>query len=421
MVEKSEKAIANILKETALFQQRIVNGFEHLLEVKDIDVASTPKELVFQQDKVQLFHYRPEKTSCGISVVVVYALVNRQYMMDLQEDRSLIRNLLKEGVDLYVVDWGYPSKPDKYLTMEDYILGYMDECVNFVSRRNGSHQVNLMGICQGGTMATIYASLFPEKIRNLVLMVAPIDFHTEDGLLNIWAKAMDVDLMVDVMGNIPGDFMNLGFLWLKPFQLLLDKYVGLLDNADDDQVIKNFLRMERWIFDSPDQAGEMFRKFVKDLYQENKLVKGQFELGGRRVNLKNLTMPVLNIYGEQDHLVPPSCSTPLKKLAGSKDVTNLNYPVGHIGMYVSGKTQRELAPTVAQWLGERCSGYRPIAEEKRGAEQKRPAEAAETGQCTMESAQPQRPAIASGASGETPVVEPKKKKPSSRRAKIENS
>jgi polyhydroxyalkanoate synthase len=349
-------------------------------------------------------------------VVVFYALVNRQYMMDLLEDRSLIRNLLREGVDLYVVDWGYPSKPDKYLTMEDYILGYMNECVDFVSQRNGLSQVNLMGICQGGTMAAIYASVFPEKIRNLILMVAPIDFHTKDGLLNVWAKAMNVDLMVDVMGNIPGDFMNLGFLWLKPFQLLLDKYVGLLDNLDDDQVIKNFLRMERWIFDSPDQAGEMFRKFVKDLYQENRLAKGTLELGGKAVSLKNLTMPVLNIFGEQDHLVPPSCSKPLKDLAGSNDVTNLNYPVGHIGMYVSGKTQRELAPTVANWLLARCRSHSGIsALRPRRKMQVQPLESA--GQCRLDETPRQAPVAIDGSNGGLKPVELKRKRPSIRRTK----
>jgi len=350
-----EKNLANLYKELALVQQRLSKGVQNLMEVKEVDTATTPKELVYKEDKVQLFHYQPEKASCPLPVLVVYALVNRQYMMDLQENRSLLRNLMREGVDLYVVDWGYPSKPDKFITMEDYIYGYMDNCINFVRRATKHDKINLMGICQGGTFSAIYASLFPQKLQNLILMVAPVDFHTRDGLLNVWAQAMDIDLMVDVMGNIPGGFMNLGFLWLKPFQLILDKYVGLLDNIEDENVVKNFLRMEKWIFDSPDQAGEAFRKFVKDLYRDNKLIKGEFELAGKKIDLKNITMPVLNIFGEQDHLVPPACSKPLKDHVGTRDVTNLNYPVGHIGMYVSSKTQRDLAPSVAKWLNERCA------------------------------------------------------------------
>jgi len=348
-----EKNLANFFKEMANFQEKLMKGMQNLTRVEDIDTATTAKELVYKEDKVQLFHYQPEQVKYPIPVMVVYALVNRQYMMDLQEDRSLFKNLLREGMDLYVIDWGYPSKPDKFTTMEDYIYGYMDNCVDFLRKKTGRKKINLLGVCQGGTFSAIYASLFPQKIQNLILMVAPVDFDTRDGLLNVWAKAMDVDLMVDVMGNIPGDFMNLGFLWLKPFQLILDKYVGLLDNIGDENVVRNFLRMEKWIFDSPDQAGEAFRKFVKELYRDNKLMKGEFYLGKRKIDLKNIKMPVLNIYGEQDHLVPPSCSRPFKNLVGTKDITDLNYPVGHIGMYVSGKTQRDLAPSVAKWLSER--------------------------------------------------------------------
>ena len=186
-------------------------------------------------------------------------------------------------------------------------------------------------------------------------MVAPIDLDTQDGLLQVWSKSFDVDLMVDTIGNVPGEFLNLGFLWLKPFQLVIDKYVGLIDRLDDPATVKYFLRMEKWIYDSPDQAGEAFRKFVKDLFQKNLLCKGEFTLGGRKVDLKNITMPVLNLFGEQDHLVPPYCSKPLAELVGTKDVTTIEYPVGHIGMYVSSKAQKEMPPTVANWLKDRSS------------------------------------------------------------------
>jgi polyhydroxyalkanoate synthase len=189
-------------------------------------------------------------------------------------------------------------------------------------------------------------------------MVAPIDFDTKDGLLNVWAQDMDIDQMVDVLGNIPGDFMNLGFLMLKPFQLIIDKYVGFTETMDRPASVENFLRMERWIFDSPDQAGETIRKFINDLYKDNKLVKGTFELGGRTVDLGRITMPVLNIYGEKDHLVPPACSIPLNDLVGSKDTERLAFDLGHIGLYVSSRSQKELGPSIIRWLGDRDGARR---------------------------------------------------------------
>jgi polyhydroxyalkanoate synthase len=160
--------------------------------------------------------------------------------------------------------------------------------------------------------------------------------------------------MVDALGNIPGDFMNFGYLMLKPFQLNVEKYIGMADILDDEAKLINFLRMEKWIFDSPDQAGETFRQFLKDFYQENKLIKGEVELAGTRVNLKNIHMPVLNLYAEKDHLVPPASSKALEKYVGTEDYTVVSFPVGHIGMYVSGKVQKDLPPTIAKWLKERA-------------------------------------------------------------------
>lgn len=351
-----ENTLGAMLKEVARIQEKLLKGYETLSNIKDVESGVTPGELVYKEDKVKLFHYKPQvKDVCPIPLVVVYALVNRQYMMDIEEGLSLFRKLLNKGIELYVIDWGYPTKIDRYVTMEDHILGYLNNCVDFVRNRSGNEKINLLGICQGGTFSIIYAALFPEKLKNLALMVAPVDFRSARGLLMSWVPLLNPDLMVDVLGNIPGEFLNLGFLWLKPFQLIIDKYVGLTERLDNPSALKSFLRMEKWIFDSPDQAGETFRKYVKELFQENQLVKGEFTLGGRKVELKKITMPVLNMFGEQDHLVPPECSKALGDFVGSKDVTTIAYPVGHIGMYVSSKAQKEMAPALAQWLLDRAA------------------------------------------------------------------
>jgi polyhydroxyalkanoate synthase len=156
--------------------------------------------------------------------------------------------------------------------------------------------------------------------------------------------------MVDTLGNIPGDFLNFQFLMLKPFQLGVKKYIDFLDITDCEDKLVNFLRMEKWIFDSPDQAGEAYRQFMKDFYQGNKLIKGQIEIGEKRVDLGNISIPILNIYAEQDHLVPPASSLALEKYIASVDYTVRSFPVGHIGMYVSSKVQRDLPPTIVDWL-----------------------------------------------------------------------
>jgi polyhydroxyalkanoate synthase len=327
----------------------------------DIQIGPTPKVAVYSEDNLILYRYTPSvKQPFKIPVLIVYALVNRPYMVDLQENRSLVRNLLSEGMDVYLIDWGYPQKGDRWLTIDDHVNGYIGNCVDFIREQHNLDAINILSICQGGTLSLCYTSLHPEKVKNLITMVAPVDFHTCDGMLNLWSgcthgpDSMDVDAMVDALGNIPGDFMNFGYLMLKPFQLNVEKYLGLSDILDDEAKLINFLRMEKWIFDSPDQAGETFRQFLKDFYQANKLIQGEVELGGQQVNLKNITMPVLNLYAEQDHLVPPASSIALKDYIGTEDYTVRSFPVGHIGMYVSGKVQKDLPPTIANWLRERA-------------------------------------------------------------------
>ena len=114
-------------------------------------IATTPKDAVWRQDKVTLYRYRPvTEQKVKTPVLIAYGLVGRYTMADLQEDRSLVRNLLNLGVDLYVVDWGNPSRADRWLTLDDYINGYLGECVEVIRERHGIDSVNLLGICEGG-------------------------------------------------------------------------------------------------------------------------------------------------------------------------------------------------------------------------------------------------------------------------------
>ena len=359
----------SLIKEFGDFNAKFIKGVSALTEIDEIDVGTAAKELIYEEDKLKLFRYsRNEPSTCRIPVLVVYALVNRQYMLDLQPDRSMIRNLLNLGLDVFIIDWGYPSKADMYLGLDDYINGYIDNCVDVVRKVSQSEKVNLMGICQGGTFSAIYSALNPEKIQNLVTLVAPIDFSTNEGLLFNWSKHLNIDALVDSYRVIPGDFLNSGFLMLMPFNLNIRKYVDMLDVMEDKDKLLNFLRMEKWIFDSPGQAGECMRQFIKDCYQENKLVKGELLVGDRLVDLANITMPLLNIYASADHLVPPAATKPLNDLVGTEDKTLYEFKGGHIGVFVGGKSQKELAPAISKWLHERDSAPAEEGEEAEAVE-----------------------------------------------------
>lgn len=341
-------------EELARFNKKLVSGITTLSETGPIDSGVSPREAVYKDDRMVLYHYQSRVENCHrVPVLVVYALVNRPYMADLQEDRSLIRGLLDEGLDVYLIDWGYPDGSDRYLDLDDYINGYIKRCVSYICDQHDLYRINLLGICQGGTFSLCFSALHPEMVRNLVTTVTPVDFHTPDNLLSHWAQKMDVDLLVDTLGNIPGDLLNFTFLSMNPYRLTGQKYLDMVELLDQPDKLRNFLRMEKWIFDSPDQAGEAFRQFIKGFYQQNGLIKGEIVIGGSRVDLKNVTMPVLNVYATLDHLVPPASSKALKAVVGSSDYSEHSFKGGHIGIYVSGRAQREVPPTVGNWLKER--------------------------------------------------------------------
>ncbi|MDG4553969.1 MAG: class III poly(R)-hydroxyalkanoic acid synthase subunit PhaC [Candidatus Competibacter sp.] len=340
-----------IAEELQAFQAKLAQGAHTLSGLGEIEVGVSPREAVYQEDKLTLYRYRPRtEKPHPVPLLIVYALVNRPYMMDLQEDRSMIRGLLDAGLDVYLIDWGYPDAADRELGLTDYIHRYIDHCVDVLRERCGQDAINLLGVCQGGTLSLCFSSLYPEKIRNLVTMVTPVDFHTPDNLLTHLIRHVDVDLLVNTLGNLPGQLLNFTFLSLSPFRLAGQKYVDLTDIFDDAQALRNFLRMEKWIFDSPDQAGEAFRQFAKDFFQQNKLIKGEVNIGDRRVNLGNIVMPVLNVYAAQDHLVPPAASKALAECCGSRDYSEYSFQGGHIGIYVSSRAQREVPLAVAAWL-----------------------------------------------------------------------
>lgn len=343
--------------------KKVVKGMENLsrLREENIEIGATPKEVVYREDKVILYRFQPTvEQPLNIPVLIVYALINRPFMVDLQKERSLVANLLKLGLDIYLIDWGYPTRADLWLTLNDYINGYINNCVDFIRSKHDLDKINLLGICQGGTFSLCYSAIYPEKVKNLIVMVAPVDFQLSNALLNmrggctLGAEALDIDLMVDALGNIPGDYLNFEFLMLKPWQLGIQKYLDFPEIMDSEDKLLNFLRMEKWIFDSPDQAGKAYRQFLKDFYQENKLIKGEVMIGDKQVNLGNICMPVLNLYAEKDHLVAPASSLALEKYIGTKDYTVRSFPVGHIGMYVSSKVQRNLPPAIREWLKARA-------------------------------------------------------------------
>ncbi len=339
---------------------RMSDTLARLRQASEVTVGCSAKRPVWSCGKTTLYEYLPlgdtsgdsRPRSSGRPLLICFALVNRAYVLDLQPDRSLVRRLLAAGLNVYLIDWGDPDDGDRWLDLEDYIERHLGGCVRHVLRSHGGPSLDLLGVCQGGVLSLCYTALHRREVANLVTLTTPVDFHTPDNLLSKWVRELETELIQE-SGNVPGEVLNAMFLALMPFRLTQHKYVRLLTGNNDQRTLEDFVRMERWIFDSPPQAAVALAQFIRWFYQENRLVRGTLEIGGHKVDLAAIRQPVLNLYALGDHIVPPAASAAMQHYLGSRDYTGAGIDTGHIGMYVSRKGADEIPSRIIAWLRER--------------------------------------------------------------------
>lgn len=328
---------------------------------RNVKVGATPREVIYLEDKLSLLHYQSDvEKKYRTPLLLVFALVNRPYILDLLPHKSVVQQFLRAGFDVYMIDWGVPTEADRHLTLEHYIERYMHNVVNHLREYTGEDQVSLLGYCMGGTMSAMYTALHQEFIRNFILMAAPVDWSDREALLCVWTdpKWFDVDKVIDTFGNAPPAWLQGSFAVLKPVANLIEKYMTFYDKMDDEKFLEDFFAMETWVNDNIPVAGETFRQFVKDCFQRNLLMQGKLRLGKKLVNLNEITCPILNLMATADHLVPCGQSAPFNDVVSSRDRKSITFPAGHIGLSVGSKAQRELWPQVCQWLAERSDPVR---------------------------------------------------------------
>jgi polyhydroxyalkanoate synthase len=320
----------------------------------DIGVGTTPNEIVLDAKMYRLLHYRPMVSrTAKTPVLVVYALINKSYILDLQPDKSWIRNLLNQGFDIYLIDWKTPNQVDKYVSFDDYVNGYIDDCVEFVRTKSSIDKLTLHGYCMGATMSVIYTTLHQDKIRNLATIAPVFDAEKDVTVLANFSKHIDGEKILNFVGNLPYEQLYACYSALKPFKQGVNKYFNLVENIDNEEFVQNFLRIEKWLYDTPPIAGETFRQWVVDIYQKNLLAANEMKIGSEVVDLSKIQIPLLNIVAEEDHLVSPQCSAPLNDAVSSLDKRLMRFHTGHVGLIASSYSQNNVLPKVGQWIKAR--------------------------------------------------------------------
>jgi polyhydroxyalkanoate synthase subunit PhaC len=330
-------------------------GVQIMLEGAKADTGQTPKEVIWTKNKAKLYRYEPAvEKRYPVPILLVYALINRPYVLDLMPGNSLVEYLVGKGFDVYMLDWGIPGDEDKNLTFENYVLDYIPRAVKKVLRAANAEELTMLGFCMGGTMTAMYAALFPGKpLRNLILLTAPTDFAPENtGLYGLWTseKYFNPDHMADAFGNVPGDLVDTGNRMVKPVTNYVGSYVTMWDRILQDKSMDTWLAMNKWVNDGIPFAGDAFRQWIREFYQQNKLVKGEIKLRGRRVDLSNITCAVLNIAGKKDHICTVPQAEATMNAISSADKEFFVMDAGHVGLLTGSDAKRTLWPKISTWL-----------------------------------------------------------------------
>ncbi len=338
--------------------KKFKTGMRIIRDGAKAETGQTPKEVIWTKNKAQLYHYiSPVKKHFPVPILLIYALINRSYVLDLMPGNSLVEYLVGKGFDVYMLDWGTPGDEDKDLTFENYVLDYIARAVKKVLKTSQADEFTLFGFCMGGTMCAMYSALFPGKpLKNLILLTAPIDFTAENmGLYGVFTseKHFDPNMLAELYGNVPGELVDTGNRMVRPVTNYVGTYVTMWDRIMHDKPMETWLAMNKWVNDGVPFAGATFRQWIRDFYQQNKLVKGEIMLRGRRVDLANITCPVLDIGGKKDHICTLPQAEAIMRLIRSQDKEFYVLNAGHVGLLTGNDAKKNLWPKIESWLEPR--------------------------------------------------------------------
>ncbi|HEX9845464.1 MAG TPA: alpha/beta fold hydrolase [Candidatus Nitrosotenuis sp.] len=340
---------SNLLANYSDFISRISQLFEPFRDTMN----RTPSDIIWFGGRFCIHHYKSENEKRHKTpILVVYSLINRHYILDLLPDISIINNLLRQGFDVYATDWGTPVSSDKDMSLENYAHEYVENAVDKIKEISGAEKVTLFGYCWGGIFALLYSCLHPESVKNLILHATPTEIEGSETVIERWTAEINADKLVEAYGNVPGFFLNLAFVLRNPAETLL-KYWRYFSEPRSMSEILQFFSIETWLYDSVPIIGGVYREVIDQIYKENLLIKNKMKVDDKKIDLNNITMPVLSVIGTEDDLVPSQSSKKIMDVVSSSDKKLIEFPTGHVGLCISQRAHEKLWPEVGSWLASR--------------------------------------------------------------------
>lgn len=342
--------VTKILDESAKTQKRFQNIVAINRNLIKTEVGVTPYQVLGKFGRCRLLYFKPLEEKGHPPIFIVPSIINKYYILDLMKGMSFVEYLTTTNVPVYLLDWGEPRAQDRFATLDDHISYWLDWAVKESLKHSGVKQIDLFGQCVGGTFAMIYTALNQDKVKSLITLTAPVNFH-DKGLLCAWANSgnLDLSLVSEQWGNIYKTFLKESFSMLKPVDKFR-KYQNFYKNAWNPKFLDRYLAINQWVDDCISFPGTTYVKYIQDFYQKNLLYKGELKLGESHVDLKKITCPLFVISSKEDHIVPYDSATALLDLVSSKEKELKSITGGHIGIVISGKAKENFWNPIENWV-----------------------------------------------------------------------
>jgi polyhydroxyalkanoate synthase subunit PhaC len=357
-MRKAMDAAMPMIEEFAAFEERM-RAFNRIVSTK-APIAQTPKTQVWALNKAKLYRYNssPEaKYHHRVPLLLVFAIMNRPYILDLRPGNSFVEFMVGSGYDVYLLDWGAPGIEDKNMKFDDYAMEYLPRAIRKVKEISGSKDFSMLGWCIGAIITTVYAAMRPDDgLRNLLLLTAPLDFTNRESLTFAkWtdARYFDLEKVLDAYGNMPGEMIDYGAKALKPIENWVGNYMKLWDNLDDPRAVIAWQSMHTWVTDNIPMAGAAYRQLITDFYRNNLLIQNRLRIRNEVVDLGRIRANLLTVIAEGDHITPPCQSEAILQKVSSDDKQLYRIPGGHIGIMAGSAAHRTTWPHIEEWLGAR--------------------------------------------------------------------
>ena len=332
---------------------RARNGVRYVRGTNRPKLGVTPKDVVWQRDKAQLWRYRGGPTRFEQPLVIVTSLVSRSYILDLIPTSSSVEFLRDYGFDVFMIDWGIPDELEAAHRFETYVDEYLPRAIDAVIRETGAKEVTLVGYCLGGVLAFLYANGHQDApIRNLVLLATPVNYREMGPMVAALVEGrLDADDLIDETGNVPADVLYSGFYMMAPTTVVAQN-ATLLENLWNDEFVKGFQAVGQWTRDQVPFPGAAFRQMVDDLIRRNVLMDGSWRLGGREIDFRTTGANVLNVMASADRVVPRAAAAPAGDLVGRPNRREEMVVKGGHATFGTGRSAfKHTLPSLADWIG----------------------------------------------------------------------